>query len=101
METLRDTLREFARARDWEKFHSPKNLSMALVKEAAEIVEHFQWKRDAEVLTDAEAVEVGREIGDVLIYLVMLSDALGLDPVAEARAKIRLNARKYPERTMR
>ena len=94
--TLR--LREFAHARDWEQFHSPKNLSMALIVEAAELVEHFQWLTEAQSYTLApdklHAVE--QEMADVFIYLVRMADRLGVDLVAAAWRKIDINAGKYP-----
>ena len=98
LESLRDQLREFAAARDWDQFHSPKNLAMALSGEAGELCEIFQWLTEAQSRSLApEAREAaGREIADVLLYLVRLGDQLGIDPVAVARAKLVENARKYP-----
>ena len=98
LDSLRDALRAFAAARDWEQFHSPKNLAMALSVEAAELLEVFQWLTEADSRTlgaDANAA-AGEEIADVLLYLVRLSDALGIDPVAAAERKMAANARKYP-----
>lgn len=93
---LRDDLRAFCTARDWHRYHTPKNLVMALSVEAAELVEHFQWA-DGSVPSDAmKRAEVADEIGDVLIYLVELADVMGIDPLAAARAKILKNAAKYP-----
>jgi NTP pyrophosphatase (non-canonical NTP hydrolase) len=93
---LRDELRAFCAARDWHRYHTPKNLVMALSVEAAELVEHFQWA-DGSVPPDAvKRAEVADEIGDVLIYLVELADVMDIDPVAAARAKILKNAVKYP-----
>jgi NTP pyrophosphatase (non-canonical NTP hydrolase) len=95
---LRDQLRRFAAARDWQQFHTPKNLAMALSVEAAELLECFQWltpEQSARLSTgDRRAVE--EEIADVLLYLLRLSDVLGIDPLAAAGRKMRLNARKYP-----
>jgi NTP pyrophosphatase (non-canonical NTP hydrolase) len=95
---LRDALRAFAAERHWQAFHTPKNLSMALIKEAAEIVEHFQWQTAEEslVLTPGQQAAVGEEIADVLMYLVQLADALNIDPLAAAREKIIKNGQKYP-----
>jgi NTP pyrophosphatase (non-canonical NTP hydrolase) len=95
---LRDALREFAAARDWEQFHLPKNLAMALIVEAAELVEHFQWLTPVQSATlGAERrSHVGEEIADVLLYLILLADALGIDPIEAARAKMVKNAIKYP-----
>ena len=95
---LTHALRAFARERDWEQFHSPKNLAMALVVEAAEIVEHFQWL-DASAsarLPDERREAVALEIGDTLLYLLRLADVLGIDPIAAARRKIAINAERYP-----
>lgn len=95
---LRDALRAFAAERHWQAFHTPKNLSMALIKEAAEIVEHFQWQTAEEslVLTPGQQAAVGEEIADVLMYLVQLADILNIDPLAAARKKIIKNGQKYP-----
>ena len=91
-------LRAFAAARDWEQFHSPKNLASALSVEAAELLEHFQWlTEDQSRHLDAPAMQaVGQEIADVLLYLLQLADKLGLDVADEARKKLVLNAAKYP-----
>ena len=95
---LRDALREFCAARDWHRYHTPKNLVMALSVEAAELVEHFQWATPEESLNPAVAkrADVADEIADVLIYLTELADVLGIDPIAAAREKIAKNALKYP-----
>lgn len=100
---LRDKLRAFADARDWNQFHSPKNLSMALMVEAAELMEHFQW------LTEAQSAElpaevrqaVGEELADILLYLVRLSDRLGIDLREAALLKLEKNALKYPAEQVR
>lgn len=100
-DSLRELAREldrFARERDWQQFHAPKNLASALVVEAGELLEHFQW------LTEAQSAElpaerreaVGAEIADVLLYLVQLASALGIDPIAAARAKLAQNELRYP-----
>lgn len=95
---LRDRLRAFAQERDWEQFHSPKNLSMALIVEAAELVEHFQWLTEAQSarLSPEKHAEVEQELADIFIYLVRLADRLDIDLIAAADKKIELNARKYP-----
>ena len=95
---LRAAIRAFAQARDWEQFHTPKNLVMALSVETAELLEHFQWLTPAQsVDLDAETrEEVAQEIADVLIYLTRLADVLGVDPLQAAFDKIELNALKYP-----
>ena len=95
---LRDALRAFAAERDWDQFHSPRNLAAALAVEAAELLEPFQWLTDEqsrELSTEARAA-VEQEMADVLLYLVRLADKLGVDLEQAARAKIALNAEKYP-----
>ncbi|MDD4930288.1 MAG: nucleotide pyrophosphohydrolase [Gallionella sp.] len=95
---LRDKLRVFAQAREWDQFHSPKNLSMALMVETAELMEHFQWMTEAQS-SDLAAVQkdaVADELADVLLYLVRLSDKLEVDLCAAALQKIDKNAVKYP-----
>jgi dCTP diphosphatase len=95
---LRDSLRQFAADRDWEQFHSPKNLAMALAVEAAELLERFQWitEEQSRSLPPAELARVCEEMADVLNYLVRLADQLDVDLLAAARDKIALNAQKYP-----
>ncbi len=98
MKQLIRDLREFAQERDWEQYHSPKNLAMALSVEVGELVEHFQW------LTQAESYELSREnldkvkeeIGDVLIYLTNLAYKLGINPLEAAKEKLKINGMKYP-----
>jgi dCTP diphosphatase len=98
LENLREQLRAFAAARDWDQFNSPKNLAMALSVEAAELLEHFQWltEEQSRRLTPDALVAVGDEVADVLLYLLRLSDKLGIDPVAAAHRKMLANAEKYP-----
>ena len=98
LEALRAQVREFVRERDWEQFHSPKNLSMALAVEAAELMEVFQWKTEDESRApDAKALAAASdEIADVLIYLVRIADTLGVDPLAAAHRKLAANAARYP-----
>ena len=95
---LRDAIRDFAKARDWEQFHTPKNLIMALSVETAELMEHFQWLTPEQSLQlDAKSrSEVAQEIADVLIYLTRLADVLEIDPLQAAFDKIQINAQKYP-----
>ena len=95
---LENEVRRFAQARDWEQFHTPKNLAMALAVEAAELLEHFQWATPADSarLPATKKRAVAQEIADVLIYLVRLSDVLGIDALSAAFSKITVNARKYP-----
>lgn len=95
---LTQALRDFARERDWEKFHAPKNLAMALMIEAGEVAEHFQWLDGATSarLSQEKKAAVALEIGDTLLYLLRLADVLGIDPLAAATAKMRINAERYP-----
>ena len=98
LDLLREQLRAFAAARDWDQFHSPKNLAMALSVEAAELLEIFQWLTEAQSRSPApEALAAASdEIADVLLYLIRLSDALGIDPIAAAHRKLVANGEKYP-----
>ena len=98
LESLRDQLRTFAAERDWDQFHSPKNLAAALTVEASELLEHFQWLTEAQSqqLPPETLNEVRAEVADVLLYLVRISDKLGIDLNEAANAKIKLNEEKYP-----
>ena len=98
LETLKLRIRDFAQAREWERYHTPKNLAMAMIVEAAELVEQFQWLTPEESATlSAEKHEaVRQEVADVLIYLIRLADILDIDLLDAATAKIEINARKYP-----
>jgi dCTP diphosphatase len=98
LEDLRSAISAFIQERDWEQFHSPKNLAMALSVEVAEIVEHFQWltEEDSKNLPPEKLAEVREEIGDVMIYLTELAEKLGIDPVEAAKAKMMINGQKYP-----
>lgn len=98
LEDLRRRLAAFAAARDWDQFHSPKNLSMALIAEAAELVEHFQWLSEAasQSLTPAKHAEVRLELADILIYLIRIADKLDVDLITAANDKIALNEQRYP-----
>ena len=98
IEELTLALREFARERDWEKFHTPKNLAIALMVEAAEIAEHFQWLETVESanLTESKRQQVALEVADTLLYLLRFADVLGIDPIDAARRKMALNAERYP-----
>lgn len=100
---LRDKLRAFAEARDWDQFHSPKNLSMALMVEVAELMEHFQWLTEAQsgdLAAEKKAV-VAEELADILLYLVRLSDKLGVELTEAALHKLEKNAVKYPAEQVR
>ena len=100
VEVLQNELREFAAARDWEQFHSPKNLAMALAVEAAELMEPFQWLTEEQSRRLAERPEdyraVGEELADVQIYLLRLADLLGIDLEEAVSQKMAKNAEKYP-----
>ena len=98
IDNLRNQLRTFAADRDWDQFHSPKNLASALAVEAAELLENFQWLTEAESqqLQPEALAAVRAEVADVLLYLIRISDKLGIDLIAAANAKIVLNAKKYP-----
>lgn len=102
---LTAALRRFADERDWAQFHTPKNLVMALVGEAGELVEHFQWltpEQSFEVVADDSGSErVSEELADVLIYLVRLADVLGIDLIAAANRKLAANAKRYPSERFR
>lgn len=97
-EVLRDRLRIFAAERDWEQFHSPKNLSMALMVEAAELLEHFQWLTEAQSagLPADDRQAVGEELADILLYLVRLADRVDIDLREAALLKLEKNTLKYP-----
>lgn len=98
LDTLKLLIREFAERRDWNQFHSPKNLSMALIAEAGELIEHFQWLTEEQSanLEQKKLREVSDEIADIQIYLIRLSDMLGIDLIRETRRKISDNEQKYP-----
>ena len=98
IESLRNQLRSFAAERDWDQFHSPKNLASALAVEAAELLENFQWltETESQQLPPEALTAVRAEVADVLLYLIRISDKMGIDLIAAANAKIILNAAKYP-----
>ena len=95
---VRDALRRFAQEREWERFHTPKNLAMALSGEVGELIEHFQWlpSEASGVLDERARKAVEEEVADVFLYLVRLADVLDIDVLAAARSKMDLNARRYP-----
>ncbi len=100
---LQQRLKAFAEERDWEQFHAPKNLVMALSVEAAELVEHFQWltAEQSEHLPAGTKHEVALEMADILIYLLRLAERLDVDLLAAVEEKIALNAAKYPAEKVR
>lgn len=91
-------LEQFAKEREWQQFHSPKNLASALVVEAGELLEHFQWltEQQSRELPREKLDAVAGELADVLLYLVQLSTALRIDLISAARDKLRLNELRYP-----
>jgi NTP pyrophosphatase (non-canonical NTP hydrolase) len=95
---LQAALRTFARDRDWEQFHSPKNLAAALSVEAAELLEHFQWltEEQSRNLPPEKRAQAAEEVADVLLYALQLADKLGIDPLDAAWKKLRINEEKYP-----
>jgi dCTP diphosphatase len=99
-EALQLQLRRFAEERDWEQFHTPKNLVMALAGEAGELLDLFQWKTDeqseASALSKSELDEVSMEMADVAMYLVRLADKLEIDLDSAIQKKLLLNGEKYP-----
>jgi dCTP diphosphatase len=103
LEELRQRLARFATERDWDQFHSPKNLAMALIAEAAELVEHFQWltEEQSKNLPAEKLAKVEQELADILIYLIRAADKLGVDLIEAAHAKIALNEARYPAHKVR
>ena len=98
LEAIRQQVAQFAKERDWEQFHSPKNLAMALSVEASELLEHFQWLSEAQSheLDEATRANVAEEIADVQVYLVRIADTLGVDILSAVAAKMEKNGLQYP-----
>ena len=98
LQDLRNALRQFAAERDWDQFHSPKNLAIALTVEATELLEHFQWLSDSEpaAIPSEKRARVREELADVLLYLIRLADKLDIDLLVAATEKMSINAVKYP-----
>ena len=100
LDVLLERVRAFRDERDWRRFHTPKDLAVSLSIEAAELLEHFQWRSDSEIAADladeGRRADVGREMADVLILLLSAADVVGVDLHAATLAKIEENARKYP-----
>jgi dCTP diphosphatase len=103
LDDLARRLQGYADERDWNQFHSPKNLAAALSVEVAEILEHFQWltQEESRALREEKLAEIREEIGDVLIYLVRLADVLDIDPMEAALDKLAKNEEKYPAERVR
>ena len=97
-EQIGNKVREFVAERDWDQFNSPKNLSMALIVEVAEMMEHFQWLTEEQScnLSPDKLTEVELELADIQIYLISLAGKLGVDLLAAVEKKLAINARKYP-----
>ena len=100
---LNDDINLFVKERDWDQFQTPKNLSMALIVEAAELVEHFQWMRpeESDSLTNDKKSNVAEELADILIYTVRLANRLGVNLEQAAKDKLTKNSRKYPVEKVR
>lgn len=98
LQSLTQALRDFAKEREWEQFHSPKNLASALTVEASELLEHFQWltEEQSRNLSADKKAKVAAEAADVFLYLLQLCDKLQIDLVEAARTKLAVNAEKYP-----
>lgn len=100
IDEIKNKLRDFASERDWDKFHTPKNLAMAIAGETGELIEIFQWKNESESskgsLSDNDLSHIKEEMSDVLLYLIRLADVLDIDLIKEANNKIELNRIKYP-----
>ena len=103
MKDLMERLRDFVEERDWAQFHSPKNLAMALSVEVSEVIEHFQWltQEQSYHIEPSKIEEIREEIGDVVIYLAMLSDKLGIDPIKAAFDKMEKNRKNYPAKLVK
>ena len=98
LKDLRAKIDAFVTERDWAQFHSPKNLAMAMIVEAAELVEHFQWDTldESKQMSEERRTEIGHELADTFVYLLRLAEVTGVDLIAAAHQKIALNAIKYP-----
>jgi NTP pyrophosphatase (non-canonical NTP hydrolase) len=103
LDDIRQRLAQFAAERDWEQFHTPKNLAMALIAEAAELVEHFQWltPEQSQRLSAEKQNAVALELADIFIYLIRLADRLEIDVLASAWRKIAINEHRYPAERVR
>lgn len=98
LQEVTEKILQFRKERDWEQFHTPKNLAISLSLEAAEVLEHFQWKTEAEI---AEYIRInkkhiGEELADVLNYLLLMAHDFDIDLIQASEEKIDLNAKKYP-----
>ena len=98
IDALRARINQFVKERDWGQFHSPKNLAMAMIVEAGEVVELFQWmtEQQSRCLDEATKEQVGQELSDTFVYLLRIAEVCGIDLIEAANKKIDLNAKKYP-----
>ena len=103
IQQLKERMADFVRERDWEQFHSPKNLSMSIAIEAAELMEHFQWLtvEESQALTPEALADIGEELADIVIYSLSLSNSLQLDLADTIMKKMEKNIRKYPKEKVR
>ncbi len=103
LQELKDRMSAFVRERDWEQFHTPKNLSMSIAIEAAELMEHFQWLtvEQSKSLAPEALSDIGEELADIVIYSLSLANTLGLDLSETILAKMEKNIRKYPKEKVR
>ena len=97
LDKLKETIHRFVKERDWDQFHSPKNLAINLSIEASELLEHFTWLDSADIIKNADTMrEIREEIGDVMISLMLIADKLGIDLIDATFNKIEVTAKKYP-----
>ena len=103
LQDLKEKMADFVRERDWEQFHTPKNLSMSIAIEAGELMEHFQWLtvEQSKSLSPAALQNIGEELADIVIYALSLANTLGLDMADTVLAKMEKNIRKYPSEQVR
>ncbi len=103
IDELRNRVNNFVTERDWAQFHTPKNLAMAMIVEAAELVEQFQWDtpQESTQLTPEKREAVSHELADTFVYLLRIAEVLGIDLIQAANEKIDLNAKKYPVEKVR
>ena len=103
LQELKEKMAAFVRERDWEQFHSPKNLSMSIAIEAAELMEHFQWLtlEESKSLSPEALADIGEELADIVLYSLSLANALHLDLAETVLAKMEKNVRKYPSDKVR
>ena len=103
MKTLKKEISKFVKERDWNRYHSPKNLAMGLSIEASELAEIFLWltEKESKKLNKTQLNNLKEEIGDIIIYVVNLCDKFNLDPIQCAKDKIKHNKKKYPAKVVK